>query len=335
MSTFNTGSTLITGATGYIGQKLALHLADEGESVHLLIRNHTHRRLPSHANIQLFEGDIEDMKAVQNAIRGCTRVYHVAGLVRLTHKDPTLFYRVNVDGTKNLLQAAKEEGVRKFVYTSTTGVIGPSLGLPMRECDPRTVGYDNDYEISKEMAEILVKEYGSNGLEGVIVSPSRVYGPGLSTLSSGVNRFIKGFLKKGFAVVPLCNDVQGNYAYIDDVIKGHILAMHKGRSGEKYILGGENVSFGDLMRTIKEQSRSRGRFIKIPKSVIKVAAFGSQVKALMLNQSPEITPKVVDRLFISCAFSSEKAIDELGYSITPFIEGMRVTIGHIKNGSHA
>jgi nucleoside-diphosphate-sugar epimerase len=328
----DTGPTLITGATGYIGQKLAYHLAGQGLKVHLLVRNAAQRNLPSHQNISIFEGDVQDPGSVQKAIHGCTQVYHVAGLARLIHKDPSVFYRVNVDGTKNLLEAAKAEGVRKFIYTSTTGVIGPSLNQPMRECDPRTIGYDNDYETSKELAEHLVVQFSSNGLEGVIVSPSRVYGPGLSTYSSGVNRFIQGYLKKGFAVVPICDHVYGNYAYIDDVIAGHILAMEKGRNGERYILGGENVSFGSLMQAIRHESR-RGRFIRIPKSIIKTAALGSQMKAMVLRQTPELTPRMVDRLFLSCAFSSDKAIRELGYSITPFTEGIRKTISHIKNGT--
>jgi nucleoside-diphosphate-sugar epimerase len=282
----------------------------------------------------VFIGDIQDSNAVKRAMQGCTHVYHVAGLVRLAHKDPTLFYRTNVDGTKNLLQAALEAGAKKFIYTSSTAVIGPSLNEPLRESDPRIIGYDNDYEVSKQMAETLVSEYNAKGLPGVIVSPSRVYGPGIATYSSGVNRFIHNFIRRGFYFVPTCDDVKSNYVYIEDVIKGHILAMQVGRGGEKYILGGENVPFGDFMRIIKEHAQTNGRFIRLPKSLINVVAFGSQAKAWAMNQSPELTPKVVARLFQNFSFSSDKAIAELGYTITPFDTGIRMTISHLKNGKH-
>ncbi len=327
--------TLITGATGYIGQRLAFHLADQGEVVHVLVRNRAAQQLLNHPNIHVFIGDIEDKEAVQSAMQGCTRVYHVAGLVRLAHKDPSLFYRTNVDGTKNLLEAALEAGAKKFIYTSSTAVLGPSLNKPMRESDPRITGYDNDYETSKQMAEILVKEFNDKGLTGVIVSPSRVYGPGVATYSSGVNRFIQNFIRRGYYFVPTCDHVTSNYVYIEDVIRGHILAMELGRGGEKYILGGENISFGEFMRVIKERAESNGRFIKLPKSIIKAAALTAQAKAWAMNESPELTPKVVERLFQNFSFSSDKAVAELGYTITPFENGIRFTIAHLKNGSHA
>ncbi|HLF65321.1 MAG TPA: NAD-dependent epimerase/dehydratase family protein [Saprospiraceae bacterium] len=331
----NANKTLITGASGYIGQRLALYLANQGETVHVLVRNRAARQILNHPDIHLFEGDIQDLEAVHRAMNGCTHAYHVAGLARLAHKDPTLFYRTNVDGTKNLLQAAFDANVKKIVYTSSTAVIGPSLNKPMRESDPRIIGYDNDYEVSKQMAENLVKEFNARGLTGVIVSPSRVYGPGIATYSSGVNRFIYNFLRRGFYFVPTCDDIKSNYTYIDDVIHGHILAMLLGRGGEKYILGGENVSFGEFMRTIKMHAENKGYFIRLPKSVIKAVAMTAQAKAWTMNQSPELTPKVVDRLFQNFSFSSEKAIAELGYSITPFDEGIRKTIVHLRNGSHA
>lgn len=329
----NTRTSLITGASGYVGQRLALFLAEHGEEVHVLIRNPSAKKYLNHPSIRIFLGDIEDIETIRAAIRGCDHVYHVAGLARLNHPDPDLFYRINVHGTRNVLDSALEAGVKKIVFTSSTGVIGPSLGKPMRECDPRIVGYDNDYEVSKQIAETLVIEYNHKGLPGVIASPSRVYGPGVITYGSGVNRFIHMFLKKQFAFVPFCDDINGNYAYIDDVIQGHLLAMRMGRNGEKYILGGENVSFKNFMLAIRQGAGGDGRFIKVPKTLIKVAAATTQAKAWAFNQVPELTPKVVDRLFLNFSFSSEKAISELGYSITPFDEGIRRTISYLRNGS--
>src|SRR5690606_2821563 len=138
----------ITGATGYIGQRLAHTLAGQGIRVHALVRNPKAAGLLNHPQIRCFEGDLQDIESVRKAMKGCEQVYHVGGLARLVHKDSSLFYKINVDGTRNLLLAATDAGIRKFVYTSTTGVIGPSLREPMCESDPRIIGYDNDYEAS-------------------------------------------------------------------------------------------------------------------------------------------------------------------------------------------
>jgi nucleoside-diphosphate-sugar epimerase len=267
-------------------------------------------------------------------MQGCTQVFHLASLVRLAHKDPTLFYRTNVDGTKNVLDAALEAGVQKVVFTSSTAVIGPTINHPMRESDPRIASFENDYEVSKQMAETLVKEYNAKGLTGVIVSPSRVYGPGIATYGNGVNRFIQNFLRRGYYFVPTCDEVKSNYVYIEDVLQGHLLAMQHGRGGEKYILGGENISFRDFTKIIKMHAQNNGRFIRIPKSVIKAAAFTTQFTAWIRNQNPELTPKVVDRLFKNFSFSSDKAVAELGYTITSFDDGVKLTISHLKNSSN-
>lgn len=330
----NSKKTLITGASGFIGHRLAFYLAERGETVHVLVRNPSAQQVLNHENIHVFLGDIEDLNAVRTAIAGCTHVFHIAGLVRLAHKDPTLFYRTNVDGTKTILDAAEEAGVEKVVFTSSTAVIGPSIKHPMRESDPRIASFDNDYEVSKHMAELLVKEYNARGLTGVIVSPSRVYGPGLATYGNGVNRFMNNFLRRGYYFVPTCDEVTSNYVYIDDVIRGHILAMELGRGGEKYILGGENVSFREFTRIIKAHAQNNGKFFRIPKSIIKATAMTSQLKAWIRNESPELTPKVVERLFQNFAFSSDKAVAELGYTITSFDDGVKHTISYLKNGQH-
>jgi nucleoside-diphosphate-sugar epimerase len=329
------GTAFITGATGYIGHRLAMYLAEQGQQVHILVRNLNSDKVPKHPLIQAFAGDIVDPDSIRSAMQGCTQVYHIAALVRLAHKDPSQFNKVNVEGTRNVLEVALELNIERCIFTSTTGVIGPSLNKPMREQDPRIVGFENSYEITKQIGESLVLKFNKKGLPGIIVSPSRVYGPGPATYSSGVNRFIDGFLNRPFTVVPTCDEVSGNYAFIDDVVHGHALAMRHGKDGERYILGGENVAFGDFINLVRTRAESKSRFIKIPKSVIKIAAFGALFKALVTNQSPDLTPKLVDRLFLHCSFSCDKAIADLGYQITPFDDGIRKTISHLRNGRHA
>ena len=188
---------LVTGATGYVGHQLALTLAERGNEVHVLVRNPDSVNVPTHKNIRVFTGDITDRQSITAAIRECEQVYHTAAIVKIFAKDPSVFYKVNVEGTNNLLAEALELGVKKFVFTSSCGVLGTSVLEPKCENDPRTTGFDNDYEFTKFLAENLVKNYIHKGLFTVIVSPSKVFGPGIETHPISVNKVIKNFIKGG------------------------------------------------------------------------------------------------------------------------------------------
>src|SRR6476620_10974279 len=150
---------LITGSTGYIGHQLALAAAAKGYAVHALLRDCNAPTRPVHPGIHYFKGDITDPGSIQKAIQGCDVVLHAAALTQLWNKDRNLFYKVNVNGTKNVLQAAQHAGVKKFVFTSTCAVLGPSRKHPICEDDPRLTAFENDYEISKYCAEEIVREY--------------------------------------------------------------------------------------------------------------------------------------------------------------------------------
>ena len=182
----------VTGASGYIGNKLAHVLANRGNKVHAFVHSPGAEKLLQHPNIAIFEGDILDKESVSIAMRECRQVYHTAGIVKLWAKDPNIFYEKNVAGTNNVLEAALKEGVSKLVHTSTCGVWGPCNDHLLIENDPRTTSFDNDYDLSKYLGEKSVKEYCSKGLFTVIVNPPRIYGPGLLRRSSGVNRRIVG-----------------------------------------------------------------------------------------------------------------------------------------------
>jgi nucleoside-diphosphate-sugar epimerase len=245
-----------------------------------------------------------------------------------------LFYKVNVDGTHNMLQAAQDAGVKKFVFTSTAAVLGPSRKHPVCEDDPRLTAFENDYEISKHCAEEIVRGYARNGLFSVIVAPPRVYGPGLETSSNAVNGFIKKLLHARITFMPSAADAVGNYAFLDDVVEGHFNALQHSLNGEKYILGGENISFRRLFQTT---IAAIGRDIKtlvVPKPVLKawsaVVFGGCYVTGVHTN----ISPKVVDRLYQNRALSCEKAVRHLGYTITPFEQGIAQTVHYLKNKYH-
>lgn len=326
---------LITGATGYIGHRLALALAERTNEVHVLARNPLSGNIPQHENIRVFAGDITDKPSMTAAIKECRQVYHTAALVKAFDKDASLFYKVNVEGTRNLLESALESGVERFVFTSSCSVIGPTLQAAMCENDKRISPLDNDYDATKYLAEKLVKEYGRKGLQTVIVSPSKVFGPsGFDTKSISVNKVIDRFIKGEPTFIPKPSKLIANYCYIDDVVAGHILAMSKGNVGENYILGGENISFSEFFQTIGTFSEKKSKLIEIPKFVMKTIAFVQWLQFKATDKEPLITENGIKQIYCNKIFSSEKATRELGYEITPLREGLQRTIHFLKKQRH-
>ncbi len=326
---------LITGATGYLGHRLALTLAERNHEVHILVRNPDSGNIPQHKNIEVFAGDITQKQSITSAISECSQVYHTAALVKAFDKDATLFYKVNVEGTRNLLESALETGVEKFVFTSSCSVIGPTLKAAMCENDKRISPLDNDYDATKYMAEKLVKEFGKKGLHTVIVSPSKVFGPsGFDAKSISVNTVISRFIKGEPTFIPKPGKLIANYCFIEDVVEGHILAMSKGNVGENYILGGENVSFSEFFQTIGTLSEKKSRLIEIPKFVMKIFSIMQWLQFKATNKEPLITENGIRQIYCNKIFSSEKAISNLGYQITPLREGLQQTIHFFKNQRH-
>ncbi|HEV7332597.1 MAG TPA: NAD-dependent epimerase/dehydratase family protein [Flavisolibacter sp.] len=325
----------LTGATGYIGHQLALAAAAQGYSVTALVRNLSSPHLPLHPAIRFCKGDITEYSSVIKAMKGCDCAMHAAALTQLWHKDSSQFYRINVMGTRNVLEAALYLGIEKLVFTSSCAVLGPSGDRPVTEDDPRFTPFENDYEVSKHCAEELVREYVRRGLHAVIVSPPRVYGPGLDTRGNPINKIIRNTLKRKLAFLPSAKDVVGNYAFIDDVVAGHFKALEKGESGEKYILGGENISYKQFFETISRAGNQHLQMITVPVALLKGWSALVFTANYLVGRHTHLTPKVVERLVQNRALSCEKAIQEINYHITPFIHGMEQTIHHLKTSSHA
>jgi nucleoside-diphosphate-sugar epimerase len=318
---------LVTGATGYVGHQLALTLAKQGNCVHIIVLpDQFSFNIPMHKNIIAFIGDITDRDSIRTAMDGCEQVYHTAAFVKLFAKDPAVFYKVNVEGTNNLLTEAFDLGVKKFVYTSTCAVIGATILHPKSENDLRTTGFDNDYELSKFMAENLVKEYANKGLFTAIVSLSKVYGPGKEKHPFSVNKVINKFIKGKLTFIPKPGNLVTNYCFIDDVVEGHILAMAKGISGEKYILGGENISYTDLFQTIRSLSGTKAKLIETPKLLVQTWALLQWLQYKITRKEPFVTAKAINHIFCNKTFNSSKAESQLGYRLTPLKDGLRQTI---------
>ncbi len=325
----------LTGATGYIGNRLALQLAENNYEVHGLVRDLKSENIPVHPNIILFEGNLNDTISIEKAIANCEYVFHTAAFTKLTCCDVEEFYNVNVRGTANVLNAAKNSGIKKFIFTSSVSVFGPSQPNSLIvEIQPRMSSYANDYELTKTMAENLVLEYNKKGLPGIILNVSRVYGPGNTGFSNGVNRFITMLLKNRVVFVPSKLHIESNYVYIDDVTKAHILALKNGKPGEKYIIGGENASYEKLFTTISECNQTKIPMVKINYMALKTGLYLKTFLDKLLFNEPSLTPKQLDYLFTNRNVSSLKAISQLGYEITTLKIGLDQTLRFLKTQNH-
>lgn len=315
----------LTGATGYVGWEICKRLIKDGHEVNALCREPA-KTMPME-NLNWKEGSLENIASVLGAMEGCAHVYHCGGLARVWDSDSQAFYRANVLGTENVLEAARQHNVERLVFTSSAGVIGKSLSTPMTEDDPRLEPFDNDYDLTKYLAGEKVLEYAREGRFAVIVYPSRIYGPGIDSLTNVVTNAFSRYLRQSFYLVPGDGRSECNYVFIGDVVDGHIRAMQYGKPGEKYILGGENCSYNRLFDLFEKVSGEKRRRISIRSGVLNVASMVLLSWAKLTGTPPFITPWYARRLFHPQLLSSGKAEAILGYHITPLLEGLEITLG--------
>lgn len=331
----NRETIFITGATGYIGERLALYLADCGNIVHALVRCPESKQRLHHRNIKIFCGDLSDQKSIERAIMSCEQVYHIAAFARLWHPDPGICDRVNVEGTNNVIMAARNTtSVKKIVFTSTAGVLGAAKNGELIDERVRNAGgLMTEYERSKARAEALVQTYVRNGMHIVIVNPTRVYGPGLRTQSNAVTGLIDKYLKGMPLVMPGAGTYVTNWAYVDDVVRGHIQAMRYGQPGERYILGGDNASYEELFELIRRLSGKYRPIVALPEFVIMAIARLSDLWTHMTGRAPLITRTYARKLLCNCPMDTSKAKNALKYDHTPLSEGIARTISWLRKNS--
>jgi nucleoside-diphosphate-sugar epimerase len=323
---------LVTGATGFIGSELVKLLIEKGYEVNCLFRDRAKTLWMKHERISLFKGDILDYESLRKAVTGCDGVFHTAAFTAIWAKDEDEIFRLNVTGTINILEAALAENVRDIVITSTAGVIGPSIKGIITEKTERETAFFIKYEQTKAIAEVRALEYLSKGLNIRIVNPTRVYGPGPLNSSNSVTKLIKQYNSGQWHIIPGNGKSIGNYVFVGDVVAGHILAMQKGRTGERYILGGENISFDDLFRTISELCGKKNFMIHLPLPLMIAASKASMFVTRITGLPPFITPGLVRKYNYTWTTSSEKAEKELGYKITPLKDGITKTLQWLNNG---
>jgi nucleoside-diphosphate-sugar epimerase len=326
----------ITGATGYIGQQLAFKLANSGNIIHALLRNEKKGILLVHPNIILCIGDILDKSSLLKAMNGCEQVYHLAALASVWNKNPYAFQILNVDGLKNVLDCCLELGIKDVLFTSTAGVVGHSENMqPVCELTNPNPKLETPYEKSKVAAELLLKEYNEKGIRGIIVNPSRVYGPGLLTESNGFTRLIKMYINGHWKIKPGNGKSIGNYVYIEDTINGLISAMEKAKPGERYLLGGFNTTYNEFFALIDELTKTKRKMYNLPLPVMLLISRIELLKAKLFGKQPLITPPFVRKYNKHWIVSSAKAEMELSYQITPLKEGVSKTLLWLANTNHS
>lgn len=326
--------TLVTGATGYVGIPLTLALANQGVAVKAMFRSEAKTaELLKHPQIELVKGELSDIRSLRNIVKGCDEIFHVAAFAGIWSKDPSYYYRTNVQGTANLLSVAVEEGVKKIVITSTAGVMGPSMKpeiMVNENITDRPLLFSK-YDQSKFEQEEKAFSFLEKGIEIVIVNPSRIYGPGIMAQSNAVSHLVNLFNQGKWHFIPGNGTSHGNYVYIDDVVQGHLLAMKKGVSGQRYILGGENMSYNDFFKLLKRLTGRNKRLFKIPVTLLLVWSYLEIFLARSTGKRPMMIPAFVYKLTHNWNLSSDKAKQELGYSFIDLETGLKKTIHWIES----
>ncbi len=319
--------TLVTGASGFIGRQLVRQLVDAGERVRIICR-HPDALIREHGSlVEAVQGDIIDRDAMVRAMDGVGTVFHLAGCARAWSRNPREFWDVNVTGTELLLELASRAGVDRIVHVSTV------LTLPelRRTWLPDGNRKPTEYEHTKLMGERLVLSFKASGGDAVIVHPTRVYGPGPLTDANGVTKMIALYLAGRFRLRVADGDVPGNYAHVEDVVRGMILAAHWGRSGAHYVLGGENASIRDLFELVMELTGVKRRMMAVPPT----AAIG-------VGHLSEFWGRLGGQVLITAdwvrVYLEDQGVDitptarELGYAPRPLRVGLAQTLDWLGAG---
>lgn len=317
----------VTGSTGFIGTKLVNELVQRGDTVHALTRGTSNKEGLSHERIELVTGDILDRSSLEKGMLGCNQVYHLAAYAKNWSRDPSVFFKQNVEGMRNVFEAAKAAGVQRVLFTSTIVAFGPTApGVVGNEDMPRiTERYFTEYEETKAIAEKEALQYAANGFPVVIVNPTRVYGPGKLTEGNSVSLMIDMYDRGKVPVLLNRGADIGNYVLVDDLVRGHILAMERGEIGERYILGGENASLKQLFAIVDEVSGKKHFQMNLPPRIAYLYAGFEKKKAEWFGLYPQIAPGWVETFLHDWVYTSAKAEHELGYTFTPLREGIRMT----------
>ncbi len=311
----------VTGASGFVGSAVARRLQQKGFRLRLAVRASSRRDNLEGLDAEVVVADIKDRAALEKTMAGCRYLFHVAADYRLWAKDPEEIVRNNRDGTLAPMQAALAAGVERIVYTSSVATLKARTdGVPVDEtCRHTEQSAIGAYKRSKVVAERVVeKMVADEGLPAVLVSPSTPIGP-RDIKPTPTGRII---VEAATGKIPAFVDTGLNLVHVDDVAEGHILALEKGRIGETYILGGEDVALRQMLAVIAELAGRKAPTVNLPRAPLYPIAWIAEAIARVTGNEPFVTADALTMAKYHMFFSSAKATHELGYTARPYREAL-------------
>ncbi len=319
---------LVTGASGFVGSAVARALLADGERVRVLLRPTSPRTNVAGLDVEIAEGDIRDRASVARALDGCRHLFHVAADYRLWAPDPDDIVRANLDGTRAVMEAARDAKLERIVYTSSVATLKLRQdGVPVDETAPNapdtTIGA---YKKSKVLAERLVESMVAEGLPATMVLPSTPIGP-RDVKPTPTGRIV---VEAANGRMPAYIDTGLNLVHVDDVARGHLLAWKRGRVGERYILGGQDVSLGDMLRVIAGLVGRKPPTVELPRGPIFPLAYAAELVARFTGREPFATVDALRMAKYRMFFTSAKAEAELGYAARPYQDALADAVDWFK-----
>ena len=300
---------LVTGATGFVGSHVARLLREKGIEVVALARKKNGVSSLKSLDVEIISGDVRDYDSIKRAVKGCSRIYHLAADYRLWVPDPEVMYDINVQGTKNVMTAALESDVEKVIYTSTVGVFTASAdGKPSNEESPAELDdMTGHYKKSKFLAEREVYKFIEEGLPVVIVNPSTPVGT-MDCRPTPTGRMILDFL---LGQIPAYLNTGLNFIDVEDVALGHWLADLHGKTGERYILGNRNMSLRDFFNLLAAITGTRPPLVRLPYMPVLAAAYINEAFSKVTRRQPRIPVTGVRMARGYMYFDCTKAVRDL------------------------
>jgi farnesol dehydrogenase len=320
---------LVSGVTGFLGGQVASDLARAGHEVVGFCRDESRwNGRPESATA--VTGDIADRAAVERAIEGCDAMVHAAALVKTWVRDKRQFDRVNVEGLGYVIEACRDAGAR-LIYTSSFIALGPTDGATFDESSARAdTTFHNDYERTKWLADQLARNADTSSLDLVRVYPGVIFGPGVLTAGNHVVQLLLQHARGKLPGMLGQGDLRQCFAYVEDVAAGVVQALERGKSGEGYILGGENRTGVELFEAFQAAASVAPPTRKIPFWAATAIGKVQRWRGELFNIEPELTDEVVGIYRHEWAYRSDKAIAELGYQVTPFGEAVAKTVAWLR-----
>ena len=312
----------ITGATGFVGAHVARALASQGADLRLLARTTSRMENIAELRADVAYGDLREPESLKKAMQGCEFVFHVAADYRLWVRDPQEMYKANVEGTRAIIDAARESGVRRVIYTSSVATMGFTReGHVATEESPVSIkDMVGHYKRSKFMAEEIALEAGRKGANVVVVNPTTPIGE-YDIKPTPTGRIVVDFLKRKF---PAYVDTGLNLADVKEVARGHLLAMEQARPGERYILGGENLTLKQILDKLAAMTGLPSPKMKVLHAVaMGFAVFDQFFTGVVMGKEPRATIDAVKMGRKKMFASSAKAERELGYKALPVEDALR------------